>query len=1199
MHSLARALASAAVLSTSAAQCGPDDIEHVHEVCCPTANACAQELPQTCSGACSSTFLDFNDQCSDLINQNPQTAASFQQFANQCRQSFGACNSNNDCGSNAVCLNMLGCTRPPCSRCLCQQGYEGDGHTCSVAPPPPPPPAPDILGSNTRPTAVNADGAETDGSIGRGGQVGFYSLNARAGTAYTITVELGDLDDSVLEIWKGPRNSPTLAAMNDDANGGLGSQVDWTPDSAGTYFIIVRGFSPSQRGSFTLTVATDSTPARPGGHGNSNGDPCNGGAVLHQASGAIDFSHSYNSNAQCTWEIVCRGRDRHPSIDLTDFDTEANFDFLTLYSGSDAHSQPIPDGRISGSMPATTHYTSEANSMFLTFTSDSSIAGNGFALRYTCGGNARPIRPAQQAVQAIRVGQTLQGNLAHPGDIQYYSFTAQAGTAYTISTELSTLPDSVVLIYDQDRTTELAQNDDGPEGPPGTPHNTASYLEWTAPRAGNFFIAVRGFDPSQRGMFTLTLAGAGGAGGGGDPCQGGTQISNGHGSISFTAAQYTNDAHCDWTITCPQPNSVASITFRRLDTEQHFDQVQMYDGPTPQSPLLGALSGNLPDEPAQRHIAAHGNTMLVEFTSDSSVGGNGFEAQYSCGRVAGPGQGPSQSSCDHVRVNSDRPQTGNVDNGHPIKFFCLDAQEGSVYDLTVTLGTLQDSVMDVCNAGDRQCGSNSDGAGSLAHNDDGQGTLASFIQFTAPTTGTYYIAVRGFQPQLEGSFTLDVTQETDGHGNGDAGHSDSPCLREDGTGGSTLARRSGVIAFTSEMCQDGCQCDWRIQCHDDQVATVHFPRFQTEAHWDNVQLYDGGSTDARAIAPGSGLSGGQGSGAPGPQQRFTATQATMLIEFTSDQSEHATNAFNAEFTCAAPADRPPAPPAQRITLGTATSGNVRNGPVRYSFQASGGSTYQMEVVLDSLPDSVLDLYDKDGSTQLAENDDYGASLASYIEWTAPSDGTYFVAVRGFSPNEQGTFSLTVTEGGSGPGGGGDPSSGGGDPCQGDGATLGGNTGTLSYMPAGQYSNNADCSWHFSCSESGTVPTFTLTQMDTEGGWDWVDLFDGAHPDTSSDEPVGHLSGGLADLTQLSYQARSSAMTIHFTSDNSVGGAGFEGTYSCAAPAGHGGDCMDHIEELSGVGACEQYMAQGYTCDLRFCPTCSFAHMCDKTCGICH
>ena len=82
-----------------------------------------------------------------------------------------------------------------------------------------------------------------------------------------------------------------------------------------------------------------------------------------------------------------------------------------------------------------------------------------------------------------------------------------------------------------------------------------------------------------------------------------------------------------------------------------------------------------------------------------------------------------------------------------------------MYDLTVTLGTLQDSVMDVCNAGDRQCGSNSDGADSLAHNDDGQGTLASFIQFTAPTTGTYYIAVYGGGGGTECRFTISVSSK--------------------------------------------------------------------------------------------------------------------------------------------------------------------------------------------------------------------------------------------------------------------------------------------------------------------------------------------------------------------------------------------------------------------------------------------------------
>ena len=88
---------------------------------------------------------------------------------------------------------------PPCSRCICQQGYEGDGHTCTVAAPPPPPPAPEILGSRTQPTPI-LPGAEVHGAIAGRGQSGFYSLTVTTGVAYTITVTLGSLDDSVLEV---------------------------------------------------------------------------------------------------------------------------------------------------------------------------------------------------------------------------------------------------------------------------------------------------------------------------------------------------------------------------------------------------------------------------------------------------------------------------------------------------------------------------------------------------------------------------------------------------------------------------------------------------------------------------------------------------------------------------------------------------------------------------------------------------------------------------------------------------------------------------------------------------------------------------------------------------------------------------------------------------------------------------------------
>ena len=163
------------------------------------ANSCANDLPSTCSGDCSSVFLDFADSCQSLITSNPATAASFSAFAAQCRAGFGVCHADTDCGTNAVCLNMLGCTVPPCSRCICQQGYEGDGHTCTVAAPPPPPPAPEILGSRTQPTPI-LPGAEVHGAIAGRGQPGFYSLTVTTGVAYTITVTLGSLDDSVLEV---------------------------------------------------------------------------------------------------------------------------------------------------------------------------------------------------------------------------------------------------------------------------------------------------------------------------------------------------------------------------------------------------------------------------------------------------------------------------------------------------------------------------------------------------------------------------------------------------------------------------------------------------------------------------------------------------------------------------------------------------------------------------------------------------------------------------------------------------------------------------------------------------------------------------------------------------------------------------------------------------------------------------------------
>jgi subtilisin family serine protease len=79
----------------------------------------------------------------------------------------------------------------------------------------------------------------------------------------------------------------------------------------------------------------------------------------------------------------------------------------------------------------------------------------------------------------------------------------------------------------------------------------------------------------------------------------------------------------------------------------------------------------------------------------------------------------------------------------------------------------------------------------------------------------------------------------------------------------------------------------------------------------------------------------------------------------------------------------------------------------FKFQATAGKSYVFSTVLGTLRDSVLYLYGSNGKTQLAFNDDYGASLASRIAWTAPASGTYYLVVGGYGGKLSGSFVLNV------------------------------------------------------------------------------------------------------------------------------------------------------------------------------------------------
>ena len=77
----------------------------------------------------------------------------------------------------------------------------------------------------------------------------------------------------------------------------------------------------------------------------------------------------------------------------------------------------------------------------------------------------------------------------------------------------------------------------------------------------------------------------------------------------------------------------------------------------------------------------------------------------------------------------------------------------------------------------------------------------------------------------------------------------------------------------------------------------------------------------------------------------------------------------------------------------------------FRFQAEQGEFYQIDVALGTLDDSIVNLYDADGSL-LDSNDDDGGTSASRLYWKAPSNGVYYVAVTGFYG--VGTYTLTVS-----------------------------------------------------------------------------------------------------------------------------------------------------------------------------------------------
>ena len=93
-------------------------------------------------------------------------------------------------------------------------------------------------------------------------------------------------------------------------------------------------------------------------------------------------------------------------------------------------------------------------------------------------------------------GEGLTGVIDPRGDVDFFSFQAHAGEAYSILVILGTLRDSSVALRDIGGATELRFNDDYGEA-------LGSRILWIAPRSGRYYAGVRGSQDERVGSYRI------------------------------------------------------------------------------------------------------------------------------------------------------------------------------------------------------------------------------------------------------------------------------------------------------------------------------------------------------------------------------------------------------------------------------------------------------------------------------------------------------------------------------------------------------------------------------------------------------------------------------------------------------------------------------------------------------------------------
>ncbi|MCO6450764.1 MAG: pre-peptidase C-terminal domain-containing protein, partial [Caldilineales bacterium] len=287
------------------------------------------------------------------------------------------------------------------------------------------------------------------------------------------------------------------------------------------------------------------------------------------------------------------------------------------------------------------------------------------------------------------------------------------------------------------------------------------------------------------------------------------------------------------------------------------------------------------------------------------------------------------------------------------------------------------------------------------------------IEWTAPASKTYYVAAQNVNPAISGPTTAyDFTVAMTG------------CAPDDFEGDDAPPNATDSLPTGAEQTHDFCPLgdqDWvKFPAVSGQLYVIETYDLEEDADTKICLLAANGTTQLACDDDGGG---GLAS-----RLRWTAPSSGdfyVRVENRNPNYSGPTTAYqlaiNQGETLDEWEDDGSAAQAKSIdTNGALQRRNFTpNGDQDWvKFAAVAGQPYVMRSECAGGDcDTIMHLVDKDGSTELASNDDYGSGSGSQITYIFPTAGTYYLRVHHYRSNRSGNgtrYNLTVTRNGQTP-----------------------------------------------------------------------------------------------------------------------------------------------------------------------------------------